>query len=68
MKPYYRFLHRGGDRYYWEGPRIDSRVEQVSCNVDWFWNAQRPLEGGNPEGPSRSRDRSAEATGGSVEA
>lgn len=37
-KPRYRFVGSGGGRYYWEGPRIDSRVEQVSCPVEWFWS------------------------------
>ncbi len=37
-RPRYRFTGRWGDRYYWER-RIpgDSRVEQISCSVEWFW-------------------------------
>jgi hypothetical protein len=38
-KPRYRFLQRAGDRYYWQSNPIpgDSRVEQISCRVEWFW-------------------------------
>lgn len=48
----YRFVGRGPavyggpDRYHWErNIPGDSRVEQVSCPVDWFWRApeQSPL-------------------------
>jgi hypothetical protein len=40
MKPRYRFSHRGGDRYYWyRTTPTDSRTEQISYGVDWFWNA-----------------------------
>lgn len=39
----YRFLHRGGDTYYWEAVvPTDSRTEQVNCNVQWFWTGQLP--------------------------
>jgi hypothetical protein len=38
MKARYRFSHRGADdRLYWDGPRIDSRIEQVSCPAAWFY-------------------------------
>lgn len=34
----YRFIERIGDKYYWEAYiRGDSRVFQVTCNVNWFW-------------------------------
>lgn len=36
----YRFVHRGGDTYYWQSTTTmpnDSRVEQVRCAVSWFW-------------------------------
>jgi hypothetical protein len=38
----YKFVGRwpnsnGVDCYWWEGPRVDSRVEQVCTSVDWFW-------------------------------
>lgn len=38
----YRLLGRwpnefGVDCYWWEGPRVDSRVEQVHTSVEWFW-------------------------------
>lgn len=41
----YRFSHRGSDgRYYWYsvqtiGPR-ESRYEQISCPVAWFWGRE----------------------------
>lgn len=36
----YRFSHRAQGWYYWHSGRIpgDSRVEQIRCRVDWFWN------------------------------
>lgn len=41
----YHFSHRSDDgkTYYWESEHIpgDSRVEQVRCNVEWFWNTGR---------------------------
>lgn len=37
----FRFSHRSPDgRYWWYSTTTlpgDSRVEQVSCNVNWFW-------------------------------
>jgi hypothetical protein len=42
----FRFVGRRpgvrGDRYIWERPMYgnDSRVEQISCSVDWFWGAR----------------------------
>lgn len=43
MTTQYRFLHRGrNNRYYWQSTtRVDSRVEQISCDVDWFWSGGR---------------------------
>jgi hypothetical protein len=38
MKRRYRFTGRAGGRYYWESVLpVDSRHEQVSCPVAWFW-------------------------------
>ncbi|MFT4471418.1 hypothetical protein ACMX2H_16060 [Arthrobacter sulfonylureivorans] len=43
----YRFSHRSDDgrTYYWVSvlpvTPNDSRHEQVSCRVDWFWNPAR---------------------------
>lgn len=38
----YRFTGRVGDRYYWEAAIPgDSRVCQISCDVDWFWRGTR---------------------------
>ena len=33
----------GQKRYVWEGPRLagDSRAEQITCGVDWFWERGR---------------------------
>lgn len=41
-KERYRFSHRSLDglTYYWESrtrEQGESRVEQIRCNVDWFW-------------------------------
>lgn len=44
-RPVYRFVRRytawpsGREMYFWEA-RVpgDSRVDQVSCPVDWFWS------------------------------
>lgn len=37
----YKFLYRWEGRYYWESTTrvgvTDSRHEQFSCDVDWFW-------------------------------
>lgn len=34
----YTFSHRSGDKYYWYATRdTDSRTEQISCPVAWFW-------------------------------
>lgn len=43
MNAKYKFSHRSDDgrTYYWWGPRIDSRSELVSCNVEWFWSKER---------------------------
>lgn len=39
----YKFLWRGGNNYYWQATRLtDSRVEQISCNVVWFWTGRLP--------------------------
>jgi hypothetical protein len=42
QRPRYRLLGRwpneaGIDCYWWEGPHVDSRVEQINCSVEWFW-------------------------------
>lgn len=41
MKIRYRFTGRHGGRYYWQTALPvspgDSRYEQISCPVDWFW-------------------------------
>jgi hypothetical protein len=37
MKRRYKFSHAAGGRLYWNGPRIDSRTEVVSCPADWFY-------------------------------
>jgi hypothetical protein len=40
MKTRYKFSHRGGDKYYWISIlpiARDSRHEQISCSVEWFW-------------------------------
>lgn len=36
----YKFLYRWNGRYYWQSVLPvpgDSRYDQVSCDVDWFW-------------------------------
>lgn len=34
----YKFSHRAGRTYFWESvEKVDSRVEQITCNVSWFW-------------------------------
>lgn len=34
----FKFLYRSADRYYWEcTTNVDSRTEQVSCSVAWYW-------------------------------
>lgn len=47
----YKFLWRGGDNYYWQATRLtDSRVEQISCNVVWFWTGRLPKPDDEDEG------------------
>lgn len=45
MKTKYRFSHVSDDgkTYYWESGRIcgDSRVVQIKCSKEWFWNPER---------------------------
>lgn len=48
MRTRYRFSHAGTDAlgnrvYYWYSGRIpgDSRVEQIRCRADWFWQVNR---------------------------
>jgi hypothetical protein len=45
MRTRYRFVGRDGDTYYWESVnRImpgDSRVQEIRCNVTWFWRKTR---------------------------
>lgn len=41
----YRFVerrpHPNGDRYAWQRPVPgDSRAEEITCRVDWFWGAE----------------------------
>lgn len=36
-KPRYKLAPPHGDRIYWQGPRVDSRVEEVSADRQWFW-------------------------------
>lgn len=39
----FKFLGRFGSRYVWQSiTRLpnDSRVEEISCDVDWFWGAR----------------------------
>lgn len=40
----YRFAGRVGNRYIWESvyhlPQ-DSRIEEITCDVDWFWRGGR---------------------------
>jgi hypothetical protein len=39
----YRFLGRRGDLYVWLSVRPlsgDSRHEEISCPVSWFWDAE----------------------------
>lgn len=34
----YRLSPPHGDRIYWQNTqRIDSRVEEISCDRNWFW-------------------------------
>ena len=37
----YRFIGRVGDQYVWQSGFLpgDFRVEEIRCNVDWFWNS-----------------------------
>lgn len=44
----YKFIGRetvlGQDRYIWQSKQRlpnDSRVEQLTCGVEWFWNSVR---------------------------
>lgn len=42
-KTRFRFMGRSGNTYYWESETRmpgDSRVEQIRCNVNWFWGRQ----------------------------
>lgn len=40
-KPRYKFSHRANGIYYWESThKVDSRVEQLYCGVDWFWGGE----------------------------
>lgn len=38
----FRFVGRFGQSYIWQRPMYgnDSRVEQITCRVDWFWGAR----------------------------
>ena len=40
----YRFIGRVGDHYVWQSTNRmpgDSRVEEIRCGVDWFWNVPK---------------------------
>lgn len=37
----YRFSHRAGGRYYWYGKSVDSRTEEISCSVTYFWEVAK---------------------------
>ena len=44
MKTKYHYKGRSGDRMYWEAQMPgDSRVEQISCNWDWFWDSREDV-------------------------
>ena len=43
MRTRYRFIERAGDLYIWQAHLPgDSRVDQITCSVDWFWRATTP--------------------------
>ena len=43
MRTRYRYMGRYGSRMYWEAEMPgDSRVDQVSCDWDWFWSSRTP--------------------------
>ncbi len=42
----YRFVgaytsDTGRKRYIWQGPRVDSRVQQITVDAEWFWRHPR---------------------------
>ena len=51
-KPRYRLAPPHGDRIYWQGPRVDSRVEEISADRAWFW---RGMERGVTDGHHEDR-------------
>lgn len=41
MRTRYKFMGRVGKQYVWQSTtRLpgDSRVEEIRCGVEWFWN------------------------------
>jgi hypothetical protein len=47
-KTKFKFMGRSGDIYYWESTTHlagGSRVEQIRCNVNWFWTRPRKCIG-----------------------
>lgn len=41
-KSHYKLAPPHGDRIYWQSTqRIDSRVEEISANREWFWQHQQ---------------------------
>jgi hypothetical protein len=41
VKTRYKFMGRDGKQYVWQSTtRLpnDSRVEEIRCGVEWFWN------------------------------
>lgn len=44
MKQRYRFKGRYNGKYYWENVvPTDSRTEELSCGVMWFWGKKQNL-------------------------
>lgn len=46
-KPKYRLSPPHGDRIYWQGPRVDSRVKEISADRTWFWRGMKTKGDGN---------------------
>jgi hypothetical protein len=48
VKRRYRFLGRWNGRYWWESvlpvAAGDSRHEQISCDIQWFWGTNTAKE------------------------
>lgn len=44
-KPKYKLAPPHGDRIYWNSvSHVDSRVEEISADRDWFWRVMQPKE------------------------